>query len=35
MNYNKMQNLMKAWHSIRYLDGLPDRITLSEKTKSI
>ena len=30
-----MQNLMKAWHSIRYLDGLPDRITLSEKTKSI
>ena len=30
-----MQNLMKAWHNIRYLDGLPDRITLSEKTKSI
>lgn len=35
MNYNTMHNLMKAWHSIRYLDGLPDRITLSEKTKSI
>lgn len=30
-----MQSLMKAWHNIRYLDGLPDRITLSEKTKSL